>query len=70
MLQTGGKSNFIATLTVIYSIGQMIAPFVSGYLIGDSGNYNAALLFATAILIIGLISSWISYRALNKEAIQ
>ena len=48
----------------------MIAPFVSGYLIGDSGNYNAALLFATAILIIGSISSWISYRALNKEAIQ
>ncbi|GEP79632.1 YbfB/YjiJ family MFS transporter [Staphylococcus carnosus] len=67
MFQTGSKSNFIATLTVIYSIGQMIAPFVSGYLIGESGNYNSALLFATVILIIGLVSSWISYRALQKE---
>lgn len=67
MFQTGSQSNFIATLTVIYSVGQMIAPFVSGYLIGESGNYNSALLFATAILVIGLISSWISYRALQKE---
>ncbi|MGV3128143.1 YbfB/YjiJ family MFS transporter [Staphylococcus simulans] len=67
MLETGGKSNFIATLTVIYSIGQMIAPFVSGFLIGESENYNAALLFATVILIIGLISSVISYRALRNE---
>ena len=67
MFQTGSQSNFIATLTVIYSVGQMIAPFVSGYLIGESGNYNSALLFATAILVLGLISSWISYRALQKE---
>lgn len=67
MFQTGSQSNFIATLTVIYSVGQMIAPFVSGYLIGESGNYNSALLFATAILVIGLVSSWISYRALQKE---
>ncbi|GEP83606.1 major facilitator superfamily permease [Staphylococcus piscifermentans] len=67
MFQTGSQSNFIATLTVIYSVGQMIAPFVSGYLIGESGNYNSALLFATAILVLGLISSWLSYRALQKE---
>lgn len=69
MFQTGGKSNFIATLTVIYSIGQMIAPFVSGYLIGDNSNYNAALMFATIILVIGLISSYISYHTREMKSV-
>ncbi|RIP33199.1 YbfB/YjiJ family MFS transporter [Staphylococcus gallinarum] len=61
MYRFNTKTNFVAILTVIYSVGQMIAPSISGVLIGESGNYNLALGFATVILLVGLISSAKSY---------
>ncbi|MCD8841353.1 YbfB/YjiJ family MFS transporter [Staphylococcus arlettae] len=65
MYQSGGKSNLVASLTVIYSVGQMVAPAISGVLIGASNNYNIALAFATLVLIIGLFSTMKSYKVLN-----
>ncbi|MGD6769232.1 YbfB/YjiJ family MFS transporter [Staphylococcus arlettae] len=65
MYQSGGKSNLAASLTVIYSVGQMVAPAISGVLIGASNNYNIALAFATLVLIIGLFSTMKSYKVLN-----
>ena len=65
MYQSGGKSNLVASLTVIYSVGQMVAPVISGVLIGASNNYNIALAFATLVLIIGLFSTMKSYKVLN-----
>ncbi|MCG7339917.1 YbfB/YjiJ family MFS transporter [Staphylococcus sp. ACRSN] len=66
MYQYNTKTNFVASLTVIYSIGQMVAPSISGVLIGESGNYNLALGFATIILLVGLISSVKSYNVMRK----
>ncbi|MGO2108376.1 YbfB/YjiJ family MFS transporter [Staphylococcus equorum] len=65
MFQSNSKINLVASLTVIYSLGQMIAPALSGVLIGESGNYNAALIFASIILCVGLLSSMYSYRVIN-----
>ena len=65
MYQSGGKSNLVASLTVIYSVGQMVAPAISGVLIGPSNNYNIALGFATLVLIIGLFSTIKSYKAMT-----
>lgn len=65
MFQSNSKINLVASLTVIYSLGQMIAPALSGVLIGESGNYNAALIFASIILCLGLLSSMYSYRVTN-----
>ncbi|MCI2773981.1 YbfB/YjiJ family MFS transporter [Staphylococcus petrasii] len=60
--QTNSKINFVSLLTVIYSVGQMLAPIISGMLIGDSGNYNLALSFAIVLLTLGLIFIISSYR--------
>ncbi|WP_261697877.1 YbfB/YjiJ family MFS transporter [Staphylococcus equorum] len=65
MFRSNSKINLVASLTVIYSLGQMIAPALSGVLIGESGNYNAALIFASIILCVGLLSSMYSYRVTN-----
>lgn len=65
MYRFNTKTNFVASLTVIYSVGQMIAPSISGVLIGESGNYNLALGFATVILLVGLISSAKSYSVMR-----
>ena len=67
MYKANGNANYVATLTVIYSVGQMIAPSISGWLIGDSGNYNAALIFATIILIVGLISAIVSFKVTEQK---
>lgn len=52
--------NFVAILTFIYSLGQVIAPYFAGILIGDTNNYNHALIFASILLILGLIASSLS----------
>lgn len=62
MYQTTSKTNLVATLTIVYSIGQMIAPSIAGVLIGEGNNYNAALIFATVVLLIGLLCSIISFK--------
>ncbi len=65
MFQGNHKVNLVALLTVIYSLGQMIAPALSGILIGESGDYNASLIFAASILCVGLLSIIYSYQGNN-----
>ena len=62
MYHTNQKLNLVSLLTVIYSVGQMLAPMIAGLLIGDSNNYQLALTFAMILLILGFIFSVISYR--------
>lgn len=45
----------------------MIAPALSGILIGESGDYNASLIFAASILCVGLLSSIYSYQGNNGK---
>ncbi|WP_436854258.1 YbfB/YjiJ family MFS transporter [Staphylococcus caeli] len=67
MFQHNSNLNLVASLTVIYSLGQMIAPAISGLLIGNEGNYDAALIFAAIILAIGLLSSFYSFEKFKNE---
>ncbi|SCS44276.1 YbfB/YjiJ family MFS transporter [Staphylococcus caeli] len=67
MFQHNSNLNLVASLTVIYSLGQMIAPAISGLLIGNEGNYDAALIFAAIILTIGLLSSFYSFEKFKNE---
>lgn len=62
MDHTNQKLNLVSLLTVLYSVGQMIAPMIAGVLIGDSNNYQLALTFAMILLILGFIFSVISYK--------
>ncbi|ASQ49627.1 TPA: YbfB/YjiJ family MFS transporter [Staphylococcus pseudintermedius] len=55
-------NNLVAVMTLIYSVGQMIAPYISGILIERTHSYNDALIFATAILVVGILSSLYSKR--------
>src|SRR5699024_5398282 len=52
--------NFVAILTFIYSLGQVIAPYFAGILIADTNNYNHALIVASILRILGLIASSVS----------
>ncbi|HEC2187133.1 TPA: YbfB/YjiJ family MFS transporter [Staphylococcus delphini] len=55
-------NNLVAVMTLIYSAGQMIAPYISGILIERTHSYNDALIFAAAILVVGILSSLYSKR--------
>ncbi|MDE9799752.1 YbfB/YjiJ family MFS transporter [Staphylococcus delphini] len=55
-------NNLVAVMTLIYSVGQMIAPYISGILIEHTHSYNDALIFAAAILVVGILSSLYSKR--------
>ncbi|EJA1884563.1 YbfB/YjiJ family MFS transporter [Staphylococcus pseudintermedius] len=55
-------NNLVAVMTLIYSVGQMIAPYISGILIERTHSYNDALIFAAAILVVGILSSLYSKR--------
>ncbi|EIU0280838.1 YbfB/YjiJ family MFS transporter [Staphylococcus pseudintermedius] len=55
-------NNLVAVMTLIYSVGQMIAPYISGILIERTHNYNDALIFAAAILVVRILSSLYSKR--------
>ncbi|HEC2148944.1 TPA: YbfB/YjiJ family MFS transporter [Staphylococcus delphini] len=55
-------NNLVAVMTLIYSAGQMIAPYISGILIEHTHSYNDALIFAAAILVVGILSSLYSKR--------
>ncbi|HAR6104501.1 TPA: YbfB/YjiJ family MFS transporter [Staphylococcus pseudintermedius] len=55
-------NNLVAVMTLIYSVGQMTAPYISGILIERTHSYNDALIFAAAILVVGILSSLYSKR--------
>lgn len=45
----------IGYLTASYGVGQIIGPIIAGFLISRSNNYNGALIFASVILLLGII---------------
>ncbi|QTN11083.1 YbfB/YjiJ family MFS transporter [Mammaliicoccus vitulinus] len=59
--------NLVALLTFIYSLGQVIAPYFAGILIGDTDNYNGALIFASSLLVLAIVAIFISQRPVQKK---
>lgn len=55
-------TNLVAIMTFIYSLGQMIAPYISGMLIEQTANYDAALILAASMLAVGILSTLFSKR--------
>lgn len=49
------SNRVIGYLTFVYGIGQMIGPSVAGFLIEVTGNYDFALYFSAAILLLGML---------------
>lgn len=47
------SSRIIGSLTAIYAIGQMIGPTINRILTTFTQNYNAALIGATSVVLIG-----------------
>ncbi len=66
MSAISGK-NLVALLTFIYSLGQVIAPYFAGILIGDTDNYNGALIFASSLLVLAIVAIFISQRPVQKK---
>ena len=60
--------NLVALLTFIYSLGQVMAPYFAGILIGSSNNYNGALIFASSLLILALVAIFISIRPYQPKS--
>lgn len=60
--------NLVALLTSIYSLGQVMAPYFAGILIGSSNNYNGALIFASSLLILALVAIFISIRPYQPKS--
>src|SRR5699024_6712636 len=54
MYQNNSKLNLVDILSVIYSLGQMIAPALSGLVIESPVIFNAAFILAPAILCVWL----------------
>lgn len=49
------SSKAIGYLTVAYGIGQIIGPSIAGVLVSKIGNYLVALVFASSILLLGIV---------------
>lgn len=60
--------NLVALLTFIYSLGQVVAPYFAGILIGSSNNYNGALIFASSLLILALVAIFMSMRPYRPKS--
>lgn len=48
----------MATLTLSYGVAQIVAPALAGTLARDSGSYQASLLLAAVIMVIGIVLLW------------
>lgn len=48
----------MATLTLSYGLAQIMAPALAGTLARDSGSYQASLLLAAVIMVIGIVLLW------------
>lgn len=53
------SSKIIGYLTFAYGVGQIISPLIAGILTKDTGQYEAAILFASFVLVIGIIALFI-----------
>ncbi len=48
----------MATLTLSYGVAQIVAPALAGTLARDSGSYQASLLLAAVMMVIGIVLLW------------
>lgn len=62
--------NLVALLTFIYSLGQVVAPYFAGIIIGSSNNYNGALIFASSLLILALVAIFMSIRPFQPKKLE
>jgi MFS family permease len=46
-------AKFMGTMTLAYSIAQIMAPVFTGYLAETFGNYNLGLYFSAGVMLIG-----------------
>jgi predicted MFS family arabinose efflux permease len=51
----GNPAKAMARLTLSYGAAQVIGPVITGYLTSHFGNYNAALMFVAAVMLIGVL---------------
>ncbi|MCO4325733.1 MFS transporter [Staphylococcus agnetis] len=61
-----GNGHVVSLMTFIYSFGQMMAPYVAGVILAHTVGYSTALIFASIILTMGLISHIISQRYVHQ----
>lgn len=52
----------VSLLTTFYAVGQIIGPIIAGMLITYYKTYNAALIFATAIILVAVICLQFGHR--------
>jgi MFS family permease len=55
MLSPRNSRKAIGYLTASFGAGQIVGPIVAGNLTARTGSYNDALIFATAVLLLGLV---------------
>lgn len=56
------SSKIIGYLTFAYGVGQIISPLIAGILTKDTGQYEAAIFFASVVLVIGIMALFIGSR--------
>jgi predicted MFS family arabinose efflux permease len=54
MLSPRNSRKAIGYLTASFGVGQIVGPIVAGNLTAHTGSYNEALIFASAVLLLGL----------------
>jgi len=57
LLASQGRGNLIATMTVVYSIGQIVGPLVASAIFAVTQVLALSLLAATAALLVGVVLS-------------
>ncbi|GAA0415917.1 hypothetical protein GCM10008934_03630 [Virgibacillus salarius] len=58
----------IGYLTASYGIGQIIGPIIAGMLTYRTSDYNGALIFASVILLVGIILLYIgNYKQVGQK---
>lgn len=62
-----GNSHIVSLMTFIYSVGQMIAPYIAGIILAKTAGYTFALIFASVILVLGLMSHMYSEKHVHLE---
>ncbi|UXS68083.1 YbfB/YjiJ family MFS transporter [Staphylococcus chromogenes] len=62
-----GNSHIVSVMTFIYSVGQMIAPYIAGLILAKTTGYTFALVFASVILVLGLICHIYSEKKMSLE---
>lgn len=61
-------AKFMGTMTLAYSVAQIIAPAFTGYLAESFGNYNLGLYFSAGVMLFGSVVLLVLLRIENNSA--